>query len=100
MPSAQTYGGGTIFVDHVSRYTHVEHQISLLATDTICSKRNFERILMNHSVLVQRYKADNGVLSSAAFEEEIQKGSQTIMYSGVGGQHQNGVTGRAIRTMV
>ncbi len=38
--SAQTYGGGTICVDHASGYIHVEHQISLSAADTICSKRN------------------------------------------------------------
>ena len=42
--SAQTYGGGTICVDHASGCIHVEHQISLSAADTIRSKRNFERI--------------------------------------------------------
>ena len=56
-------------------------------TDTIRSKRNFERLLMNHSVLVRRYRAENGVFSSAAFKEEIRNGSQMIMYSGVGAQH-------------
>ncbi len=99
-PSAQTYGGGTIFVDHASGYIHVEHQISLSAADTIRSKRNFERILMNHGVLVRRYRADNGVFNSADFEEEVEKGSQSIMYSGVGAQHQNGVAERSIRTVV
>ena len=56
----------------------IEHQISLSAADTICSKRNFERLWMNHGVLVQRYRANNGVFSSAAFEKEIRNGSQTI----------------------
>ena len=95
-PSAQTYGGGTIFVDHASGYIHVEHQISLSAADTIRWKRNFERLLMNHGVFVRRYRADTGVFTSAAFEEEIRNGSQTITYSGVGAQHQNGVAERAI----
>ena len=95
-PSAQTYGGGTIFVDHASGYIHVEHQVSLSAADTICSKRNFERIMINHGVLMRRYRADNGVFNSAAFEEEIKRGSQLITYSGVGAQHQNGVAKRLI----
>ena len=95
-PSAQTYAGGTFFVNHTSGYIHVEHQIILSAADTIRSKRKFERILMNHSVLVRHYRANNGVFSSGAFEEEIQKGSHTIMYSGVGAQHQHGVAERVI----
>jgi len=33
--SNMTYGGGTIFVDHASGFIHVEHQVSLLAGDTI-----------------------------------------------------------------
>ena len=68
-----TYGGGTIFV---------------------------ERLLYNHGVLVKSYRADNGVFSSTDFEDEIKKGSQSISYSGVGAQHQNGVAERAIRTVV
>ena len=89
-PSVQIYGGGTIFVDHASEYINIEHQISLSAADAICSKRIFERLLMNRGVLVHRYRADNGMFTSAAFEEEIRNGSQTITYSGVGAQHQNG----------
>ena len=73
---------------HASGYIHVEHQISLSAADTIRSKRNFERILINHGVLVRWYRADNGVFNSAAFAEEIERGSQSIMHSGVGAQHQ------------
>ena len=50
--------------------------------------------------MVRCYRANNGVFSSAAFEEEIQKGSQRITYSGVGAQYQNGVAERAIQTVV
>ena len=39
---------------------------------------------------------DNGVYNSAEFEAEIEKGSQSITYSGVRVQHQNGVAERAI----
>ena len=55
---------------------------------------------MNHGVLVRRYRADNGVFTSAVFEEKFRKCSQMIMYSGVGAQHQNGVAERAIQTAV
>ena len=40
------------------------------------------------------------MFSSADFEAEISRGSQTITYSGVGAQHQNGVAEHAIRTVV
>ena len=99
-PLAQTYGGGTIFVDHASGYIHVEHQISLSAADTIRSKMSYEQLLMNHGVLVGRYIANNGVFTSAAFEKEIWNGSQMIRDSGAGAQHQNGVAERAVRTVV
>ena len=91
-----TYGGSTIFVDHASGFTHVEHQVSLSAGDTIWAKRNFERLLFNHGVIVRKYRADNGVFNSA----EIEKGSQSITYSGVGAQHQKSVAERAILTVV
>ena len=87
-------------MDHASGFIHVEHQVSLSAGDTIRSKRNFERLLYNHGVIVKSYRADNGVFSSADFEAEILRGSQTITFSGVGAQHQNGVAERAIRTVI
>jgi len=83
-----TCGGGTIFVDHASGFIHVEHQVTLSAGDTIRSKRNFERLLYNHGVLVKSYQADNGVFSSKEFDDEILKGSQSITYIGVGAQNQ------------
>ena len=49
---------------------------------------------------MKSYQADNGVFSSKDFEDEIMKGSQSITYSGVGAQNQNGVAERAIRTAV
>jgi len=72
----------------------------LSAGDFICSKRNFEHLLHNHGVLVKSYSADNGVFSSKDFEDEILKGSQSITYSGVRAQNQNGVAERAICTVV
>ena len=57
-------------------------------------------MLFHNGVLVKSYRADNGVFSSTDFEEEIKKGSQSITFSGVGAQHQNGVAECAICTVV
>ena len=59
-----TYGGGTIFVDHASGFTHVEHQVSLSAGDTIQAKSNFERILYNHGLIVRKYLSFLGICSN------------------------------------
>ena len=54
-PMNETYGGGTIFVDHASGFIHVEHQVSLCASDTIAAKRKFERMLHDRGVSVRSY---------------------------------------------
>jgi len=51
--------------------------------------------MYNHGVLVKSYHTDN-VLSSKEFEDKILKGSQSITFSIVGLQHQNGVAEQAI----
>ena len=53
--SQLTYGGSTIFVDHASRFTQVEHQVSFSAGDTVWAKRDFGRLLFDHGVLVRKY---------------------------------------------
>ena len=98
-PVNETYAGGTIFVDHASGYIHVEHQVSLHAPDTIIAKRNFERLMYDRGVSVKQYRSDNGVFSSSEFENEIKSENQTITYSGVDAQHQNGVAERSIKTV-
>ena len=50
-PINDTYGGGTIFVDHASGFIHVEHQVSLCVSDTIAAKRRLERLLYDVSVV-------------------------------------------------
>ena len=56
--------------------------------------------MYDKGVSVKRYRSDNGVFSSSEFENEIKRENQTITYSGVGAQHQNGVAERSIRTVV
>ena len=82
-------------MDHASGFLHVEHQVSLCASDTIAAKRKFERILYDRGVRVKSYRADNGIFNADEFEDEIKKENQGITFSGVGAQHQNGVAERA-----
>ena len=74
--------------------------MSLHAPDTIIAKRNFEQLMYDKGVSVKQYRSDSGVFSSSEFENEIKRENQTITYSGVGAQHQNGVAERSIRTVV
>ena len=71
-------------MDHASGYIHVEHQVSLCASDTIAAKRRFERILYDRGVTVKSYRADNRIFNAEEFEDEIKKENQGITFSGVG----------------
>ena len=98
-PSSK-FVGGTIFVDHMSRFIHAEHQLSLRTRDTILGKRNFERSIRTMGVRAQAYHGDNGVFNSTEFQQELELSGQTMTFSGVGAHHQNGIAERAIQIVV
>ena len=60
-------------MDHASGFIHVEHQVSLCASDTIAAKPKFERLLHDQGVSVRSYRADNGLFYAMEFEDEIRK---------------------------
>ena len=60
-------------MDHASGCIHVEHQVSLCASDTIAVKRRFERLLYDRDGSVGSYRADNGIFNAMEFKEEIRK---------------------------
>ena len=93
------YAGGTIFCDHASGLVQCFHQVSLRATDTVISKRSFERLAKSCGVKIQAYHGDNGVFKAKEFMEAITSQGQDIRFSGVGAHHQNGVAERAIRNV-
>ena len=96
------YAGGTIFCDHASGFVYCSHQVSLRATDTVISKRAFERNAKSCGVKVQKYHGDNGVFKSKEFLDSLTKTpdpDQEFKFSGVGAHHQNGVAERNIRTV-
>jgi hypothetical protein len=89
-----------IFCDAASGLIHVEHQVSLGASDTINAKDNFERMSLQHGVVIDSYHTDNGTFKSRRFVEEIRSNVQSIRYSGVGAKWQNGVAEGGIRIIV
>ncbi|MGH7974322.1 MAG: hypothetical protein ACREBR_02255 [bacterium] len=96
----EMFCGGTIFCDHASHLIDVRHQLTLGATDTIRSKRIFERMAHSNGVKVQNYHSDNGVFTATQFRQHLEESDQDLSLSGVGAHHQNGVAERAIRTVV
>ena len=92
--------GSSVFVDAASGYVHIEHQVSLGATDSINAKSSFERMARDLGVSVSQYHADNGIYNSKAYVQDLIDNEQDIRYSGVGAKWQNGVAEGAIRTVV
>ena len=98
--ASEMYTGGTIFVDHASGYVGIGNQVSLLASDTIRSKRRFEQQAGLSGVHIKAYHGDNGVFRSTEFKNECTKRQQGLEFSGVGAHHQNGIAERNIQTIM
>ena len=84
------YCGGTLFYDHASGKISVYHQTSLSAPETIKAKAAFEREAALCGISVKKYRTDNGIFTSKAYEDSLDQGQYTDR-SGVGAHHQNGV---------
>ena len=62
---------GCIYIDSMSTFIHVERQLGVSGSETIRSKQNVEKLALDHRVLVDSYKADNGVFTWNAFVSHI-----------------------------
>jgi hypothetical protein len=89
------YRGGTLFVDHASGYIFLKNQVSLRVGETLRAKQAFE-FAAQHGVRVCSYHADNVPFSAQEFIDHLEQQDQTIIYSGTGAHHQNGIAERAI----
>jgi hypothetical protein len=63
-------------------------------------KREFEHEMASMGVVALQYHTDNGVFTTAEFQDELAKLNQGLSLSGVGAHHQNAVAERAIGTVV
>ena len=97
--TASQYVGGCIFVDHMSGFVHVEHQLGFSGSETIRAKQNFEQKSLDYGVLIDSYLADNGVFKANKFVSEIRERNQKINYCGVNAHHKNAIAERSIRTI-
>mmetsp|Transcript_15021 Transcript_15021/g.28265 ORF Transcript_15021/g.28265 Transcript_15021/m.28265 type:complete len:2300 (+) Transcript_15021:159-7058(+) len=97
--TSDQYVGGCIFVDHMSGYIHVEHQLGFSSSETIRAKQNFEQMALGHGVLVEDYLTDNGIFNKTKFVDHIRTHNQLIHYCGVNAHHKNGIAERGIRTV-
>ena len=96
-----SYCGGCIFVDAATGYTEIEPQSFLSAEETIKAVNAFELNCLDHGIMVQEYRSDNGsAFTSKSFKENLASKQQTAKYSGAGSHHQNGRAERAIRTIM
>ena len=94
------YSGGCIFVDHASKFVHVEFQSQLNTHETAKAKELFELACRDHGVVPQSYQSDNGTaFTSAGFKAHLLNFSQIIRFAGAGAHHQNGTAERSIRTV-
>jgi len=94
--SRNRYRGGTLFFDHASGKIFVRHQVSLTGSETVASKRSFEREAISQGVYIKSYHTDNGIFKSKEFERSLEEDQQHVKKSGVGAKHQNGLAERAI----
>ena len=64
---SEQYVGGCVFVDHMSSYIHVVHQLGFSSSETVRAKQSFEHHCLDHGIMIDTYLADNGVFKANAF---------------------------------
>ena len=92
--------GACVFIDHVSGYVSIKHQVAINATETVKAKINFDREAQSQGVVIKGYHTDNGIFNYSEFMYKLLKKQQNIRFSGAGASHQNGAAERAIKTLV
>ena len=79
--------GATVFVDHVSYYTHVVLMRYLTLDEILLAKTSLKRLANDGGVTIKSYRAYNGRFADKLFHSAVQESNQTIIFCGVGGHH-------------
>ena len=87
---SQKLVGGTIFVDHATKFVFTNHQTQLTAAATVESKHACERKFESMGVHIRQYSADNHPFRAKEWTDDCaNQHQQETRYSGVGAHHQN-----------
>jgi hypothetical protein len=73
-----------VFVDATSGYVHIEHKVTLNASDSINAKSDFKRTSKDVGMHVLGYHTDNDIYTYKAHAENLAENQQSIRHSGVG----------------
>ena len=76
------FSGGCDFIDHVSGYVSIKHQVAINANENVKGKLTFEREAQSQGVVIKGYHTDYGIFNSLNFVEELLKKQQKIRFSG------------------
>ena len=94
------FSGGCVFIDYVSGYVSIKHQVAINATEAVKVKITFDREVQSQGVAIKRYHTNNEIFKASEFMEELLKKQKNIRFSGDGASHQNGAAESAIKTLV
>ena len=89
--------GDTVFVDHVSEFTHIALTRDSTLDETLLAKTQLKHLANDGGVTIKSYRADSGRFSDKGFHSAVQEINQTINFCAVGGHHQNGIVERNIK---
>jgi hypothetical protein len=78
----------------------VDHQFVFFAVETIRAKQSYERMCLANGIFEQDYRIDSGAFKANSFVKHIHETHQLMKFCGTNAHHQNGVTGRAIQTII
>ena len=92
--------GGCVFIDHVSGYVIINHQVSISATENVKEKITFDREAQSQVVAIKGYHTYNGIFSASEFVEDLLNKQKNIRFSGSGDSYQNGASCSTIKKLI
>ena len=85
------YWGSVIYCDHHSDFIFNHLITSTSSAETLASKHAYERIALQHNVIIKAYHADNLRFNDNNFRGSCLKSNQHLTFCAVGAHHQNAI---------
>ena len=63
--TSDMFSEGCIFIDHVSGYVRIKHQVGINANETVKAKLTFDRDSQIQGVVIKGYHTDNGTFNDS-----------------------------------